>query len=384
MTAFLQQMNLFQTYKNVKAKHWGILWVFWTFMAAMVSSQLYFNSIKNGLEPSWINLFVVQIPISYLWLISSPAILHIVNRYPFDLKKWIRSVAIYIAYGVFILLFLSNLTLFYMFSIYGYIDLTNTTFVQYSPYFFSRLTNDFLIYIFMIVVIVMIRLYTIRKSNELNFALMRLKNDQLKNQLTQSQLQALKLQLNPHFLFNTLNTISSLTLVGEKNSSINVTTKLGDFLRRTLDYEDHQLVSLAKELEFFDLYLDIESIRFKDLKLEREIDQASLERMVPNLILQPLIENAIKYGIAKSKNARLIELKIQELDGMIKINLFNEGPPLDNQSISVGTGLKNVENRLKKMYPKNYLFELENDPTRDGVTSTLHIPVGASIEFKDE
>ena len=228
------------------------------------------------------------------------------------------------------------------------------------------------------VVIVLIRSYSLRKSNELNLVLMRLKNDQLRNQLTQSQLQALKLQLNPHFLFNTLNTISSLTLVGEKNSSINVTTKLGDFLRRTLDYEEHQLVSLNKELEFFDLYLDIECSRFEDLKLERAIDQSVLSRRVPNLILQPLIENAIKYGISKSKNARLIELKIREDDEMIKIELFNEGPGLANLPHSKGTGLTNVESRLKKLYPDRYLFEMKNDQNRDGVVSSIHIPISSN------
>ncbi len=283
---------------------------------------------------------------------------------------------IYLAFGTFLLFALSNLTLVYMFSVYGYIDLSATNFEEYSPYFFSRFANDLLIFIFIVSITVIIRSYTLRKSNELSLALMKLKNDQLKNQLTQSQLQALKLQLNPHFLFNTLNTISSLTLVGEKDNSIEVTTKLGDFLRRTLDYEDHQLVTLNKELEFFDLYLDIESSRFKDLKLERTIDPSILSEQVPNLILQPLIENAIKYGIAKSKQARLIELKIKELDGMIKINLFNEGPKLaDTQK---GTGLSNVENRLQKLYPDKYFFEMKNDDQRKGVTSTIHIPVSSN------
>ncbi|MEP5611092.1 MAG: histidine kinase [Cyclobacteriaceae bacterium] len=368
-------MSLLQTYKNVKPRHWLILWVFWTFMAAMVSSQLYFNSIKNGLDPSWPGLFLLQIPISYQWMLVSPFILFLVNKYPFSLKNWFKSILTYLGFGTLILFVLTNVTLIYMFSKYGYIDLANTNYQEYSPYFFSRFTNDFLIYVFIVAVIVLIRSYSLRKSSELNMALMRLKNDQLKNQLTQSQLQALKLQLNPHFLFNTLNTISSLTLVGEKNNSISVTTKLGDFLRRTLDYEDFQLVSLNKELEFFDLYLAIESSRFKDLKLEREIDQTTLSHKVPNLILQPLIENAIKYGIAKSKRAKLIELKIRESNGMIEIDLFNEGPFLPTSPTSKGTGLTNVESRLKKLYPQQYLFEMKNDGTRDGVLSTIHIPI---------
>lgn len=370
-------MGLVKIYRNVKIKQWIILLAFWTFIAAMITSQLFFNSIKNGNEPSWINLFIAQLPIWYFWTLISPTILYVVNKYPFDLDKWIKSILVYTVSGIVILLVISNLTLVYMFSVYGYIDLTDTTFEEYSPYFFSRLTNDLLIYGLVVMIIVVVRSYTIRKNNQLNMALMMLKNDQLKNQLTQSQLQALKLQLNPHFLFNTLNTISSLTLLGENNISINVTTKLGDFLRRTLDYEDHQLVTPEKELEFFDLYLEIESIRFKDrLELKREIDPHCMMCKVPNLILQPLIENAIKHGLSKSKYARLIELKISQENESLLMTLFSEGPALsDGFMANEGIGLNNVKHRLEKLYDGNYFFELKNEPLRNGVKSVLRLPI---------
>ncbi len=274
-----------------------------------------------------------------------------------------------------ILFVITNVSLIYMFLTHGYIDLTNTNYSEYSPYFYSRIANDALIYVFVLTLIVGSRTYGLRKKNELDLALLQIKNDQLQNQLTQAQLQALKLQLNPHFLFNTLHTISSLTLIGDHKTSANVATRLGDFLRRTLDYEEHQLVSLSRELEFFNLYLEIESVRFGDrLEVFRDVDEECLTFKVPNLILQPLVENAVKHGIAKSRQARLINLKISKKDDHLKILLYNDGPLLSEAS-GTGIGLKNVRKRLEKLYPENFTFQIENDKSQKGVNSLLLLPL---------
>ncbi len=354
-----------------------ILLGFWLFIAIIITNQVYFTSIKNGLEPRWPNLFRDQLPIWLGWMLLTPMLIYVANRWSFEDHSWIKTILIYSLSGVMFLLLISNLTLIYMFTIHGYIDLAQTTFGEYFPYFVSRFTNDLLIYSLVMMIIVISRSYSVRKNNQLNMALVKLKNDQLKSQLTQAQLQALKLQLNPHFLFNTLNTITSLTLVGENNVSMHVTSKLGDFLRRTLDFEDHQLVPLSRELEFFDLYFEIESIRFKDrLKLKREVDPQCLDIQVPNLILQPLIENAMKYGIAKSKDAGLIELKITQSKDFIEVELFNEGPPFPTKDeLTKGIGLSNIETRLEKLYDKNHFFEVRNDELRNGVKSIIKIPL---------
>jgi two-component system, LytTR family, sensor kinase len=278
-------------------------------------------------------------------------------------------------FGIGLLMVLTNLTLVYMFLTHGYIDLSNTSYEEYSPYFFSRVANDGLIYIFVLSIIISVRSYSLRKKNELDMALIQIKNDQLKNQLTQSQLQALKLQLNPHFLFNTLHTISSLTLVGENKISANVAIRLGDFLRRTLDFEEHQLVNLSKELEFFDLYLDIESVRFKDrLKIKKNVSIECMPLKVPNLILQPLVENAVKHGIAKSKIASLIQLDIVKWENTMSIKLYNDGPLL-SETTNYGIGTKNVRSRLEKLYGDNFTFEMMDDESSKGINCFLIIPI---------
>lgn len=364
------------TYRSISKKQWLILISFWTIIAVIITNQLYFTSIKNGLTPNWLALFRDQLPIWCTWAVFSPSLLFLINKYPFKLNGIGKSIGVYLLFGLMFLMVITNMTLLYLISIHQYLDLSTATFDQYLPYFISRFTNDFLIYALVLMIMIIGRSYSMRKNQELNLALMKLKNHQLQSQLTQAQLQALKLQLSPHFLFNTLNTITSLTLVGESQVSIDVTTKLGDFLRRTLDFEDHQLVTLAKELEFFDLYLEIESVRFKDrLKLIRKIEPSCLSIEVPNLILQPLIENAIKYGIAKSREASLIELSIKKNQDFMEIELFNEGPLLAIQPSNKGIGLDNIKRRLMKLYEDNYRITLEDDKTRRGVRSVLQLPI---------
>lgn len=333
------------------------------------------------MEPVWLELFLVQLPIWYGWMLASPLMLYMVNKFPLNQENWVSRVFRYFLFGIALVLVLSNLTLIYMFSVYGYLDLSTASFSEYAPYLFSRFTNDFLIFVLVQLALVIVHSYSIQKNNQLNLALERLKNNQLKSQLTQAQLHALKLQLNPHFLFNTLNTISSLTLIGEKTTSVNVTSKLGDFLRRTLDFEEHQLVSVEKELEFFDLYMDIEKSRFKDrIELTKTIDQECLNLRIPNLILQPLIENAIKYGIAKSSEARKIKLEIFEKNSRIYISLFNEGSFLQDESIEEGTGLSNVRSRLSKLYGEDFLFTVQNHSTVEGVMTKIEIPLLNTVE----
>ncbi|MCE7995381.1 MAG: histidine kinase [Roseivirga sp.] len=368
-------MRLIGTYRQIQSKQWLALLFFWTFVAAFISTQLHFNGIKNGVDSNWFSVFRDQLPIWYFWALFTPFLLYLVNRYPLRMESFWRAVVAYVLFGLAFLLVTTNLTLIYMFIMHGYIDLGTTNYAEYSPYFFSRLANDALIYTFTLAVIITVHSYGLRKQQELDMALMQLKNDRLNNQLTQAQLQALKLQLNPHFLFNTLHTISSLTLIGDRKTSANVTTRLGDFLRRTLDYEEQQLVTLSKELEFFDLYLDIESIRFKDrLTIEKEIDSELLTTRVPNLILQPLVENAVKHGIARNKGPGTISLKIRRRGNLLEAKIYNDGPLLDDD-ITEGIGLRNIQQRLEKLYSSNFEFSLENDDSGNGVNSNLSIPI---------
>jgi LytS/YehU family sensor histidine kinase len=206
-----------------------------------------------------------------------------------------------------------------------------------------------------------------------------LRNQQLQNQLNQAQLETLRLQLSPHFLFNTLNTVGSLIRTRQYDAAIYVNTRLGDFLRRTLAGQDQLWVSLEEEMAFLDLYLDIELVRFQDrLQIRKSLCPDSLSVAVPHLILQPLVENAIKHGISRYRHARLLEIHTRLQDQQLWVEIYNDGAPLpDNWQMleQEKIGLRNVRQRLEKLYGQTCSFNLQSDPIRLGVTAIIQIPI---------
>lgn len=185
---------------------------------------------------------------------------------------------------------------------------------------------------------------------------------QLETMLKESELEMLKSQINPHFIFNSLNSIASLTITAPSQAR-EMVVKLSDFLRYSLGKENHQLNSLEEELANLTLYLDIEKVRFGDrLKVETDIEEEALNYTLPNLILQPLIENAIKHGIYESLEEVTIRIKAFKENNILRVAMTNEFDPHAVSKKGKGIGLKNVRERLKVIYgvPK-LVFTETND-----------------------
>ncbi len=200
----------------------------------------------------------------------------------------------------------------------------------------------------------------------------------LEAQLSQAQLQALKMQLHPHFLFNTLHSISAL-LNKQPEAARTMITRLGDFLRLTLENAGTQEVTLQREMEFLRCYLEIERVRFQDrLTTRMDVSPPALDAKVPNLILQPIVENAIRHGIASRSTPGLIEILAKPHKGTLRIQIRDNGPglPADRtpeKMFTKGLGLANTERRLDRLYGAAHRFELVNDP-EGGLVVTLEIP----------
>lgn len=193
----------------------------------------------------------------------------------------------------------------------------------------------------------------------------------------QSQLTMLRYQLNPHFLFNTLNAISTLILVNENKTANKMVTKLSDFLRFSLDNDPIKRIPLAKELDTLMLYLEIEKVRFAErLEVKVETSAAAEVGLVPSLLLQPLIENSIKYAVAKLESIGVIVIEGEVEAGMLCIRIKDNGPKAyqaPEQGHTRGVGLKNTEQRLRALYGKQYSFTLSsNTPT--GCVAEIKIP----------
>jgi len=197
----------------------------------------------------------------------------------------------------------------------------------------------------------------------------------LETQLVQSQLETLKAQLHPHFLFNTLNAIVTLMRKGETAAAIRMVGGLSDLLRQSLDTMAVQEVPLEQELAMVRKYLDIQQVRFEDrLKVTYEIAPETVNLLVPNLILQPLAENAIRHGIGRMTEPGKINITSHRAGSRLNVTLEDSGPGPDSDwQNSPGIGLKNTMARLEKLYGADAGFDLRRDQGR-GTVTTISIP----------
>ena len=182
-------------------------------------------------------------------------------------------------------------------------------------------------------------------------------------QLKESELQALRSQINPHFLFNSLNSINSLTISNPEKAS-EMIIKLSEYMRYSLNFNDTKLISLKEELLQIERYLDIEKIRFdKRLILDLKIDDDCLEMSLPPMLLQPLIENTIKHGLYGSIEGVEINLKVNKEDSCLNVLITNTYDPEYKSAKSNGIGLQNVKNRLLSIYGKSDILTVNNNKT---------------------
>ncbi|MFQ5633452.1 MAG: sensor histidine kinase, partial [bacterium] len=191
------------------------------------------------------------------------------------------------------------------------------------------------------------------------------------------ELQNLKSQINPHFLFNTLNSVNALMATDpEKARTMN--TRLAQLLRFSLEGYDEKFVTLKQELAFIRNYLDIEKVRFGDkLSVHTDVARQALNCKVPSMLLQPVIENAIKHGISKVAEGGALTIQATQQNGILSLQVANTGEWISEASLSgfmkKGIGLKNTNERLKRLYGESFGLQLESkQPT--GLTVTIRIP----------
>jgi two-component system LytT family sensor kinase len=193
--------------------------------------------------------------------------------------------------------------------------------------------------------------------------------------LSEARLGALKMQLQPHFLFNALHAISTLIMRGDAQAAHQMLLHLSQFLRMTLDRRSGPEIPLALELEFLDAYLRIQRARFGDrLRVEIEIEPEALQAAVPHLVLQPLVENSIRHGIGSDPGRGRIAIRGTLTDGRLRLEVEDDGVGLRSDRIRPeGVGLANIRERLQHLYPEYHRFQLEDAP-QGGTRAILTIP----------
>lgn len=215
-----------------------------------------------------------------------------------------------------------------------------------------------------------------RLTNELKVA-----NAQLETRLVRASLDALKMQLHPHFLFNTLNSITGLIRKERTREAEDVVAGLGELLRRSLEHRQEAMETLEEGLVFLRRYFDIECLRFQDrLKVECDIEPKCLRALVPSLMLQPLVENAMKHGISKDPAARLLRIGAMRDGSRLLLSVYNDGPPLpkDDLTLNQGIGLQNTIIRLRMLYGDEARLQLRDQPPH-GVRAEIILPFSTNF-----
>jgi len=327
-------------------------------------SSYWWNVIVYTIHP----LIVIVIP----WMALLPLILYLLSLHPFTKTSRVR----------FILLHLSTCFLFSLAQIFIHMFFEPDTGVYHGDFFYRLILGildyfykNVVFYIGVIAVAQAAAYFRQLRQKELNEA-------RLAESLANARLGSLKMKLQPHFIFNTLQSINVLMLDRQTESASEMISRLAHLLRHSIDMDDTQMVTVENELDTIQNYLEIEKVRFKDrLKLEKNIDPLVKNALIPGLILQPLIENAVKHGIAKKMGSSRICIEINREDNFLKISIKNDGPGLPpnwNVDKNAGFGLQVTKKRLELIYKNNYTFSFKNSE-EGGVCAEIKIPFSEEI-----
>jgi two-component system, LytTR family, sensor kinase len=314
-------------------------------------------------------LLAINLGYWYSWACLTPAILWLSRWAPFERDTWKRAVAVHVP-GVFIATLLHialtiSLKTLTVWTVGG----EHSWQQEAQRMFFNNFDWEMMTYWAIVGLSHALRYYSEARDREL-------RESQLETHLAEAQLQALQRQLQPHFLFNTLNTISAL-MHRNVEAADNMIAKLSDLLRISLQNVGVQEVGLKQELDFLSKYLEIEQTRFRDrLTVVFDVQPDTLDALVPNLVLQPLVENSIKHGIAPRPTPGQIEIRSRRAGGLLELEVRDNGVGLSAARLTDfnrGVGLANTRSRLQHLYGSSHRFEFRQAPG-GGLSVRIAIP----------
>lgn len=330
----------------------------WTLFGLFFACQRYIERAHAGRPTSWDRVLTAWAACAYLWAALTPLVLWLARRFPFGRERWLRHLLVHAGAGVLISVFHLGGYLLALQLLRGDEGRAFASLSSLRHMVVAELHFNFLLYSVLVGISHAADHYRQKREQELAAA-------RFEAELTRAQLDALRLQLQPHFLFNALNTVSVLMLK-DVRAAREMLGRLSDLLRALLKNSAAQEVTLRQELEFLENYLEIERTRFPDrLQVSMDVDPNTLDARVPSLILQPVVENAIKHGVAPRAGAGRIEVRAERLNGTVRLQVRDDGPglPGDAEASAAGrVGLSNTKARLERMYGGGGRCELGNAP----------------------
>ncbi len=343
---------------------WALIAAGWALFGLFFASQSIAVRAYDGFPLRVGETVTAWLLCAALWLALTPLVLWLARRFPLERGRWHRNLPAHFLACVLVSLL--------QLAAYSWIAsrLGQRPFFQsFRGLFVSNLHFDLLTYWAIVGLSHALDYYRKYRERELRASL-------LETQLARAELDALRMQLHPHFLFNTLNSISVL-MAEDVRAAQRMLARLSDLLRASLESAGAHEVALDDELKFLESYLEIEQTRFQDrLTVRMEIDPAARAARVPNLILQPLVENAIRHGIAPRARAGTVEVRAERHNGVVQLTVADDGPGLGlarAEDLMKGIGLSNTRSRLRQLYGAAHRFELR-ERGGGGLEVSIEIP----------
>lgn len=349
---------------------WKLSLVGWTAYGALhvIGSYVYGTSMRSGDAMSQALLY--NFALAYSWALASLPLFSVARRNSFDRTRWTASLARHAAVCLVATAAIACFIVAWT-RVFGLDDPRTPLIASFAMYFQDNLPVG---------PAVMALAHALQYYRRLRER--QAESAALETRLAQAQLEILRSQLEPHFLFNTLNSIAALTR-RDPEAAERMTLQLSSLLRVSLDCNGAQLVPLQQELRFLQSYLDIQQTRFQDrLRVRMAIDPGSLSLLVPSIMLQPLVENSIRHGIARSVAPGHLEISASKQGESLIIEIKDNGVGIANgaQTDSLGFGLRNTRARLAQLYGDRHRFRLESRQGA-GCRVTLELPAApAALE----
>jgi two-component system, LytTR family, sensor kinase len=367
-------------------RRWGKFWLAWTAAGLFYISQDFMTRLSRNEAIPWQNVVTGWMAAMYICAAFTPPILWLGRRWIVDDSRW-RPIALHLAASIAFSLVSTALEVPVLVALgmlpawAGQMSFV-TAFWILLPY---DLHGGIVRYWAVIGLQALFRSNQQARRREREALELKIHSSQLAEQLTSSQLSALKMQLHPHFLFNTLGAIMVLVRQAKGREAETMLSRLSDLLRHTLDDVETQEVPVWRELDFLRLYLSIEQVRFEDrLRVRIDAGPEVSDALVPHMALQPIVENAVRHGLGQSEEPVLIHVSVSRGNGHLMLTVTDDGPGCHTPVFQEkGIGLTNTRNRLKRLYGTAATLSAENRAPR-GVQVTMTLPYRTGRTEDDE
>jgi two-component system LytT family sensor kinase len=357
-----------------RRRRWFWIGSIWLTVALFSASQNVLVMRSEGMHHAWTRLFVTLLLSWLVWALATPLVLRLAHQYPplrlTPISTWLTHFAACATIAVLSGAWEAWLQ-----------ELMNPLALSPGPPPFVSLWRDTLygeLFQSVCLYAALVAISYILDSRE-RLVRQQIETAHLNEQFSKAQLDVLRRQIEPHFLFNALNAIAGLVRENRNAQALSMIVGLSDFLRKVVEGAGRQQVPLAEEVRFLQQYLDIQKVRFADrLQVSVDIPKELFPMQVPSLILQPIVENAVKHGIAKQARGGWLRVTASRSDGQLTLCVYNDGPPLpvDWQKTNSGIGISNVRTRLRTIYGDGFGLSLRNQ--RQGVEVSLTFPAEGS------